>query len=41
MSLLCRVLDRLADGSGDRDGLYLRICRLDPLQAIALQRPNA
>ena len=29
------------DGSGDRDGLYLRICRLDPLQAIALQRPNA
>ena len=41
MTLLCRVLDRLADGSGDRDGLYLRICRLDPLQAIALQRPNA
>ena len=41
MSLLCRVLDRLADGSGDRDGLYLRICRLDPLQAIALQRPTA
>jgi type VI secretion system protein ImpA len=41
MSLLCRVLDRLADGSGDRDGLYLRICRLDPLQAIALQRQNA
>ena len=40
MALLCRVLDRLADGSGDRDGLYLRICRLDPLQAIALQRPN-
>src|SRR5688500_14694570 len=36
MALLCRVLDRLADGSGDRDGLYLRICRLDPLQAIAL-----
>ena len=41
MALLCRVLDRLGDGSGDRDGLYLRICRLDPLQAIALQRPNA
>jgi hypothetical protein len=35
------VLDRVGDGSGDRDGLYLRICRLDPLQAIALQRPNA
>jgi type VI secretion system protein ImpA len=41
MALLCRVLDRVGDGSGDRDGLYLRICRLDPLQAIALQRPNA
>ena len=31
----------IGDGSGDRDGLYLRICRLDPLQAIALQRPTA
>jgi len=41
MSLLCRVLDRMGDGSGDRDALYLRICRLDPLQAIALQRPTA
>ena len=40
MALLCRVLDRLGDGSGDRDGYYLRICRLDPLQAMALQRPN-
>ena len=40
MSLLCRVLDRIGDGSGDRDSLYLRLCRLDPLQAIALQRPN-
>ena len=41
MALLCRVLDRIGDGSGDRDGLYLRICRLDPLQAIALQHPTA
>jgi hypothetical protein len=40
MALLCRVLDRAGDGSGDRDGYYLRICRLDPLQAMALQRPN-
>jgi type VI secretion system protein ImpA len=40
MALLCRVLDRLGDSSGDRDSYYLRICRLDPLQAIALQRPN-
>jgi type VI secretion system protein ImpA len=29
-----RVLDRLGDGSGDRDGYYLRICRLDLLQAM-------
>jgi len=40
MALLCRVLDRMGE-SGDRDSLYLRICRLDPLQAIALQRPTA
>ena len=40
MALLCRVLDRMGE-SGDRDSLYLRICRLDPLQAIALQRPPA
>jgi hypothetical protein len=40
MALLCRVLDRMGDGSGDRDSYYLRICRLDPLQAIALQRPT-
>jgi type VI secretion system protein ImpA len=40
MALLCRVFDR-AGGSREREGLYLRICRLDPLQAMALQRPTA
>lgn len=40
MALICRILDRAGNsGSSDRAGLYLRICRLDPLQAIALQQP--
>ncbi|HEY4307351.1 MAG TPA: type VI secretion system domain-containing protein [Gemmatimonadaceae bacterium] len=41
MALLCRVIDRLSDGNSNekRDELYLRICRLDPLQAMALQTP--
>jgi type VI secretion system protein ImpA len=37
MVLLCRVMDRDSDSSGsDRNALYLRVCRLDPLQAMAL-----
>jgi type VI secretion system protein ImpA len=37
MALLCRVMDRDSDSSSsDRSALYLRICRLDPLQAMAL-----
>ena len=40
IALLCRVLDRLGDDNGERPGLYLRVCRLDPLQAIALQRSS-
>lgn len=41
MALLCRVIDRLdGEGSDTRQELYLRVCRLDPLQAMALQRPN-
>jgi hypothetical protein len=37
--LLCRVIDK-AGGAPDaqRAALYLRVCRLDPLQALALQR---
>jgi type VI secretion system protein ImpA len=40
MALLCRVIDRLEDSYAEdqRKELYLRVCRLDPLQAIALQR---
>ncbi len=37
MSLLCRVYDRLEVRADDRDELYLRVCRLDPLQALGLQ----
>jgi type VI secretion system protein ImpA len=38
MALLCRVIDKLEEGySSTRAELYLRICRLDPLQAIPLQ----
>jgi type VI secretion system protein ImpA len=43
LGLLCRVAARL-DGSEAADpqnALYLRVCRLDPLQAIALQRPTS
>jgi type VI secretion system protein ImpA len=37
MVLLCRLMDRDSDSSSsDRNALYLRICRLDPLQAMAL-----
>jgi type VI secretion system protein ImpA len=39
MALLCRVLEKLEEGEDQRAELYLRICRLDPLQAIALQGP--
>jgi type VI secretion system protein ImpA len=37
IALLCRVIDRLDGDSDTREELYLRVCRLDPLQAIALR----
>ncbi len=37
LALMCRVLDQVGDDAGQRPELYLRVCRLDPLQAIALQ----
>ncbi|MDQ8159027.1 MAG: type VI secretion system protein TssA [Gemmatimonadota bacterium] len=37
MALLCRVLDRTGGDENQRYELYLRICRLDPMQALALQ----
>jgi type VI secretion system protein ImpA len=38
MALLCRVYDALQVREDDRDELYLRVCRLDPLQALGLRR---
>lgn len=37
LALMCRVYDQIGDDSGMRNEYYLRVCRLDPLQAIALQ----
>ena len=41
MALLCRVIARLegTEAADPGNELYLRVCRLDPLQAIALQHP--
>ena len=37
MALLCRIMDRASEGSSDeRRQLYLRICALDAMQAMAL-----
>ncbi len=37
MALMCRVIDQTGGDESQRYDLYLRVCRLDPLQAIALQ----
>jgi len=37
LALMCRILDQVGDDLGVRPEYYLRVCRLDPLQAIALQ----
>lgn len=37
MALMCRVLDRSGADDSQRNDLYLRVCRLDPIQALALQ----
>ncbi len=36
--LMCRVLDALKIEDATREELYLQICRLDPLQAMALKQ---
>ena len=36
--LMCRVIDAAGGNAAERAEMYLRVCRLDPLQAIALQR---
>jgi type VI secretion system protein ImpA len=35
--LMCRVFDNLEGDGDEREELYLRVCRLDPLQALALR----
>ena len=37
LATLYRCLEKTGDGAGERDALYLRICRLDPLLAIRLR----
>ncbi|HEY0037268.1 MAG TPA: type VI secretion system domain-containing protein, partial [Longimicrobium sp.] len=37
IGLLYRCLGTLGDGAGEREALYLRVCRLDPLRAITLR----
>jgi type VI secretion system protein ImpA len=39
MVLLCRCIDKLKGDQNQRQALYLRICRLDPLQALSLSTP--
>jgi type VI secretion system protein ImpA len=39
MVLLCRCLDKLEGDQSLRQSLYLRVCRLDPLQAIGFPTP--
>lgn len=42
LALLYRCLEKLGDGSSDREALYLRVCRLDPMRAIQLREaPHA
>jgi type VI secretion system protein ImpA len=36
LALLCRCMDRLGGTPGEREPLYLRVCRLDPVHAIRL-----
>ena len=38
MALMCRVLDRSGGDETHRNDLYLRVCRLDPIQALSLQQ---
>ena len=39
MALLYRVLEKTDGDADQRQGLYLRICRLDPIQAISFAQP--
>ena len=39
MALLYRVLEKTEGDAETRQSLYLRICRLDPIQAISFAQP--
>ena len=41
MVLLCRCLDALNTEGDTREALFLRACRLDPLQALSVPAPKA
>ncbi len=41
LGLLYRCFEQLNYGESDREALYLRICRLDPLQAMQLRSATA
>jgi type VI secretion system protein ImpA len=41
MGLLYRCMSKMGGNEGQMQELYLRICRLDPMQAIHLQGPTA
>jgi type VI secretion system protein ImpA len=41
MGLLFRCMNKMGGNDGQMQELYLRICRLDPMQAIHLQGPTA
>ena len=41
MGLLYRALEKLGGDAGLKDTLYQRICRLDPMQAIAFPAGSA
>jgi len=41
LGLLYRCMTRLNEDDGTREALYLRVCRLDPIQAIRFTSPAA
>jgi len=38
LGLLYRCMERLNGDADARSGLYLRVCRLDPMQALSFER---
>jgi type VI secretion system protein ImpA len=40
LALLVRAIDETGDDQGDRDQLYLDVCRIDPMQAMMFSRAD-